>query len=598
MNFFQKTKLSPADVKSAETENASTDAHVTEILDQAIDAIVSINSENCVTYFNAAAEHLWGYKAEEVMGRNVSMLVPKDVRANHDELIDRNRRSGVNRIVGTSRDVQLQRKDGSDVWANLSLSKIGTGAKAQYTAFVKDISAEKEAREIIEQTLEQSLDAVVTIDHHNNVTFFNGAAERLWGYGREEVIGQNVKMLVPEDIRSRHDGFVQANRVTGQDKIVGTSREVPVFRKDGTQKWGNLSLSRVKLQNGETLYTAFLKDVTEEVEQREFVKILSLVANETDNSVIITNAAGEIEYVNKGFANLTGYSQQEVLGRKPGSFLQGPGTDRETVARIRQHIDQRKPFYEEILNYAKDGTPYWISLAINPVFNADGDVERYISIQANVTETRTRTQENSLRLDAINSTNGICEWNMEGILTSHNQYMELLKLDLGASSSRLDLFLTEPERRGLNANDVLRKEISWSDHSGRRKWLEAVFTIVPDVEGNPDRILMCATDATLRRELMQNTATALGEVLQSSERINSIVSSIDEIATQTNLLALNATIEAARAGDAGRGFSVVAAEVRELSLRSTKLSSEIGQIITDNKNVIVTQSEGLKKLTG
>ncbi len=98
---------------------------------------------------------------------------------------------------------------------------------------------------VYEQVLSQALDAVVSIDEKNLVTFYNAAAEQLWGFKREEVVGKNVKMLVPHAIQHQHDGFVNANRDTGQDKIVGTSREIEIERKDGSKVWGSLSLSKV-----------------------------------------------------------------------------------------------------------------------------------------------------------------------------------------------------------------------------------------------------------------------------------------------------------------------------------------------------------------
>ena len=96
---------------------------------------------------------------------------------------------------------------------------------------------------MLQQALEQAIDGVITIDENNCVTFFNKAAEQLWGYSRQEVLGQNVKMLVPRvPFNRRHDGYVNANRDTGVDKIVGTSRDVEVERKDGSKFWANLSL--------------------------------------------------------------------------------------------------------------------------------------------------------------------------------------------------------------------------------------------------------------------------------------------------------------------------------------------------------------------
>lgn len=99
------------------------------------------------------------------------------------------------------------------------------------------------------------------------MTFFNAAAEKLWGYHRDEVLGQNVKMLVPQEIQPHHDGYVNANRGGGKNKIVGFTREVPVPRKDGESRWGSVTLSKVKL-GAETHYTAFFRDVTADVELR------------------------------------------------------------------------------------------------------------------------------------------------------------------------------------------------------------------------------------------------------------------------------------------------------------------------------------------
>ncbi|BCL77437.1 hypothetical protein JHS3_31730 [Jeongeupia sp. HS-3] len=232
-----------------------------QTLEQALDAVIAIDGSNNVTFFNAAAEKLWGVRREEVIGNNVKMLVPQGIQANHDHYVNANRSTGKDKIVGTSREVCIERRDGGKVWANLTLSKVRSGEQISYTAFVKDITREREAREMMNQTLEQALDGVVTIDERNNVTSFNAAAEKLWGYGRAEVIGQNVKMLVPQAIQSHHDGYLHANRSTGQDKIVGTSREVSIERKDGEKIWGQLSLSKIRL-DGKIAYTAFVKDIT------------------------------------------------------------------------------------------------------------------------------------------------------------------------------------------------------------------------------------------------------------------------------------------------------------------------------------------------
>ncbi|MEM7499577.1 MAG: methyl-accepting chemotaxis protein [Pseudomonadota bacterium] len=130
-------------------------------LDNALDAVVLIDTDNCVTYFNDAAQRLWRMPREDVLGRNVAMLVPPEHRSHHDELIDRNRRTGQDRIVGSSRDLLLVRDDGSTAHVNLALSKTRTGDSFSYAAIVRDITAERSAFNTLLDHAGMSADGVV-----------------------------------------------------------------------------------------------------------------------------------------------------------------------------------------------------------------------------------------------------------------------------------------------------------------------------------------------------------------------------------------------------------------------------------------------------
>lgn len=111
---------------------------------------------------------------------------------------------------------------------------------------------------------------------------------------------------------------------------------------------------------------------------------LALVAARTHSAVVITDRLGRIEWVNQGFERMTGYAAAGVVGRCPGHFLQGPETNPDTVAFIRNRLQAKQGFNAEILNYHRDGRAYWVDIEVQPVVDAGGEVTNFIAIEQDV----------------------------------------------------------------------------------------------------------------------------------------------------------------------------------------------------------------------
>ena len=321
----------------------------------------------------------------------------------------------------------------------------------------------------------------------------------------------------------------------------------------------------------------FGTEITAEIQGRRRLELLSLVTDRTANSVVITDGRGRIEYVNRGFVELTGYELDDVRGRKPGDVLQGPKTSLETVARVRERLARREPFYEEILNYHRNGRPYWISLAINPVLGPDGQVERFVSIQSDIDATKRASLELTRRLEAISSTTAVAEWNADGRLLMTNRYLE----EMGGRSAELGTILPMGERACIKSGETIRRSVEWPRDGDAPLTLDAVFNTVEDGTGELTKVLMFGINTTERDALVNG---AMATIKASTRQIEDIVASIQDIGNQTRTLSLNASVEASRAGDAGRGFAVVAGEVRVLADKATEAARRITLLLRENRD--------------
>ena len=126
-------------------------------------------------------------------------------------------------------------------------------------------------------------------------------------------------------------------------------------------------------------------------QERESRK-LALVASRTDNAVVLTDPEGRVEWVNEGFTRITGYEFAEVLGRKPGALLQGPGTDPARVRELGAQIRSGQGFRTELLNYRKNGRAYWIAIEMQPIHDETGRLTNFMAIESDITERRAAQQ--------------------------------------------------------------------------------------------------------------------------------------------------------------------------------------------------------------
>ena len=147
------------------------------------------------------------------------------------------------------------------------------------------------------------------------------------------------------------------------------------------------------LENSKNIVIAKVTEAKESLEMKnEELKKLSLVASNTDNSVIITNKDGLIEWVNSGFERIKGYSLPEVIGKTTQELFYGPLTNDETINLISHNISHKKSFSGEVLKYRKDGSPIWLQVTISPILDDQGEVTRFIHVESDISE-RKKSEE-------------------------------------------------------------------------------------------------------------------------------------------------------------------------------------------------------------
>ncbi|MEG3975007.1 PAS domain S-box protein [Microcoleus sp. herbarium8] len=341
--------------------------------------------------------------------------------------------------------------------------------------------------------------------------YWNNASEELLGYSRDEVLGNKAADLFEKE---------QANYLQAQDleafatgKCVDSPEEIIQLPHRGKRI---LHTKKVPLfdESGAPKYIlGIAQDITESKKNETELSRLALVAQKTQNGVIITDAEGCIEWVNEGFTRISGYVLAQMQGKKPGDVLQGDRTDPVTISELRSALATGQPFDREIYNYTKDGKGYWVSLSIAPIYQENGQLEGFIGVHADITDRKQteeilRESESYYRCIVETASEGVWMFDSHSKTTFANTRMaEMLGYTvdeiLGRSlfefidGDERDLAQTYVQRRKLGIRE--RHDFKFTRKDGSHLWAIVSATPMFDSEGEFSGVLRMITDISDRK---------------------------------------------------------------------------------------------------
>jgi PAS domain S-box-containing protein len=255
---------------NAEQQIRLSEARFRAVTETASDAIVSADRGGTIRYFNPGAERVFGYTAEEAVGRPLTILMPERFHQAHSAGFERYLATRQATVVGQTMEMTGRRKNGVEFPIDLALASSEVDRDVFFTAIVRDITARAEAGRRLRASearfrdlLESAPDAVLITDQQGVIQLVNAQAEVLFGYQRAELIGRNIEMLMPERYRGRHAGYRAGYVSDARTRPMGAGLELHGLRKDGSEFPVSIGLSPTRTDGSLTIFCD-VRDITDQ----------------------------------------------------------------------------------------------------------------------------------------------------------------------------------------------------------------------------------------------------------------------------------------------------------------------------------------------
>lgn len=342
------------------------------ILNSAPDAMVLIDDVGVIEMVNTQTEKMFGYNRDELLGKELELLIPARYHAGHKKKKSGFIKSPEVREMGSGLELYALHKNGTEFLVEIALSYVETNGKINACAAIRDISEKKAAEYKFKALLESAPDAMVIADSEGRIELVNAQTEKMFGYTRSELIGVEVERLIPQRFSHRHKkakmAFIAAPEVRG----MGTGIELFALRKDGTEFMVEVALSYIRTGD-KTSACAAIRDIGDRKRLEKQNAQLASIVESSNDAIIAKNTDRMIVSWNKGAEAIFGYTAREVLGEHINLLIPAEKRyDAEELAlqvlrgEVTRHI--------ETLMLRKNGEGFDVSITCSPIRDAEGGI--------------------------------------------------------------------------------------------------------------------------------------------------------------------------------------------------------------------------------
>ena len=373
------------EINQREEALSKSEARYYSLTDTAKDAIISADRDENIISWNKSAAKMFCYKEDEVLGKSITMLMPERYRDAHKKGIKQIKTTGEFKMMQKTEEMYGLRKDKKEFSIEISFSYWKTGKDIFYSSIIRDITERKqlEDREIrLGKILENSFNEIYIFDAETLrfIQVNQGGRENLQ-YSMEELHSLTPIDIMPEHTLESFAEIVKPLKKGDKNKIHFTTVH---RRKDGSLYPVDVYLQLSSFESS-PVFVAIILDITERKQAEEKINKLSQAVEQSPVSIVITNAEGNIEYVNPKFTDVTGYSHEEVIGENP-RFLKSGEKSSEMYKELWEAITSGSEWYGEFHNKKKNGELYWEFASISPIKNTDGKITHFLAVKEDITD--------------------------------------------------------------------------------------------------------------------------------------------------------------------------------------------------------------------